>query len=113
MPPPAATPRRTDTTKYRIVTIAAAALIGSASPLIADAQPVTIPPAGPIDTSKPAPAPEPTSEIPDRATGVAANLMIDVSNSSSGTFMQFVPEIGYDFARCGLAVGVPIESGSG
>ncbi|OFV91451.1 MAG: hypothetical protein A3G76_15630 [Acidobacteria bacterium RIFCSPLOWO2_12_FULL_65_11] len=44
-----------------------------------------------------------------RSSGFAASVRFAVSDSRQGAFIQFVPRIGYDFNRWGVAFGVPLE----
>jgi hypothetical protein len=46
------------------------------------------------------------------ATGVAADMKVDLSNSAQGAFLQLVPSVGYSFNSWGADVGIPLESGN-
>lgn len=54
---------------------------------------------------------EPAADTP-HSTGVVAKIKFDLSDSSQGAFGQLVPELGYDFPRWGLRVGVPLDASS-
>jgi hypothetical protein len=53
-----------------------------------------------------------SSATGNAATGIAADMKVDLSNSALGALLQLVPSVGYSSNSWGVGVGIPIESGN-